>query len=205
LRLPRRDADLLDDFLHEKGDEYGIFAAQVRAGFLLHDLDAERALQRIVRLNQRADAVLQLRNDLAGAVVRGRVGGEEDEHVEVELDGVAADLHVAFFEDVEEADLDEFVQFGDFVHGEDAAVHARDEAEVERVLGGHARAHGELGRVDFADDVGELGAGGQPLRIALVPRPPGNANLLFRFAFQERLAGPGDRLERVFVNGAAGD
>ena len=62
------------------------------------------------------------------------------EHVDVELDRVAANLHVALFEDVEQADLDQFVQFGHLVHGEDAAVHARDEAEVQRLLGRHARA-----------------------------------------------------------------
>ncbi len=80
------------------------------AGLLLHDLDAQRALARVVRLDQRADAVLQLRDHLARAVVRRRVRAEQDQHVEVELDRVAADLHVALFEDVEQPDLDEFVQ-----------------------------------------------------------------------------------------------
>ena len=134
----------------------------------------ERAVERVVRLDQRADAVLQLRDHLAGAVVRRRVGREEDQHVDVELDRVAADLHVALFEDVEQADLDQLVQFGHLVHGEDAAVHARDQAEVQGLLGGHARAGGELGRVDLADDVGELRARGEPLGVALLARPPGD-------------------------------
>ena len=92
---------------------------------------------------------------------------EEDQHVDVELDRVAADLHVALFEDVEQADLHQLVELGQFVHGEDAAVHARDQAEVQGLLGRHAGAAGELGRVDLADDVGELGARGEPLGIAL--------------------------------------
>ena len=83
---------------------------------------------------------------------------EEDQHVDVELDRVAADLHVALFEDVEQADLHQLVELGQLVHGEDAAVHARDQAEVQGLLGRHARAAGQLGRVDLADDVGELGA-----------------------------------------------
>ena len=129
---------------------------------------------RIVRVDHRADAVLELRNDLAAAVVRRRVGREENQHVDVELDRIAANLHVALFEDVEQADLHQFVEFRQFVHGEDAAVHARDQAEVQRFLGGHAGAAGQLGRIDFADDVGELGARRQPFGIALFARPPGD-------------------------------
>ncbi len=116
------------------------------SGFLLHDLDAQGALPRIVRVDHRADAVLELRNHLAAAVVGGRVGREEDQHVDVELDRVAANLHVALFEDVEQADLHQLVQFGHFVHGEDAAVHARDQPEVQGLFGRHARAGGQLGR-----------------------------------------------------------
>ena len=114
---------------------------------------------------------------LPEAVVGARVRAEENQHVEVELDRIAADLHVAFFEDVEQADLNEFVEFRDFVHGEDAAVHARDEAEVQGIFGPHARADGELGGVDLADDVGELRAGRESLGVALLPGPPGDRAL----------------------------
>ena len=96
--------------------------------------------------------------------------------------GIAANLHVALFEDVEQADLHQFVQLGQFVHGEDAAVHARDQAEVQRLLGRHAGAAGQLGRVDLADDVGELGARGQPLGVALFARPPGDGHFVLRHA-----------------------
>ena len=125
------------------------------------------ALARVVRVDHRADAVLELRNHLAAAVVGGRVGREQDQHVDVEADRVAANLHVALFEDVEQADLHQLVQFGQFVHGEDAAVHPRDQAEVQRLFGRHADAAGQLGRVDLADDVGELRARRQPLGVAL--------------------------------------
>ena len=54
-----------------------------------------------MRLDERADAVLELRDHLAAAVVGRRVGRKEDEHVDIELHGVAADLHVALFKDVE--------------------------------------------------------------------------------------------------------
>ena len=104
---------------------------------------------------------------------------EQHQHVEVELDRVAADLHVAFFEDVEQPDLDEFVEFRDLVHGEDAAVHPRDQAEVQGVFGRHAGAHRELRRVDLADHVGELRARGEPLRVALVAVPPRDRHSVF--------------------------
>src|SRR5205807_4648737 len=126
--------------------------------------------------------------------VGGGVGGEENEHIEVELNRVAANLHVAFFEDVEEADLHQLVQLGNFVHGEDAAVHARDQAEVQGFLRRQAGAGGELGRVDLADNVGELGAGGEAFGVALRARPPGDADLVGRQLGDEALAGGGNRL-----------
>ena len=143
---PRGDADLLDDLAHEVGHDDRELAVQLDAGFLLHDLDAQVALARVVRVDHRADAVLELRNDLAAAVVRGRVGREQDQHVDVELDRIAANLHVALFQNVEQADLHQLVQLGQLVHGEDAAVHARDQPEVQGLFGRHAGAAGQLGR-----------------------------------------------------------
>src|SRR5690606_22901214 len=124
----------------------------------------------------------------------GGVGGEEDEDVEVEADGVAADLDVAFLEDVEEADLDEVVEVGEFVHGEDAAVHAGDEAEVEGVLDGHGEAGGELAGVDLADDVGELGSGGEAFGVAVFAPPPGDGGVV-AVVGEEGAAGGGDGAE----------
>ena len=158
-----------------------------------------------MRLNQRADAVLQLRDDLARTVVRRGVGREQNQHVEVELDRIAANLHVALFEDVEQTDLHQFVQFGHLVHGEDAAVHARNQAEVQRLLGGHAGAGGQLGGVDLADDVGELGARRQPLGIALLARPPGDADAVFRQVGQQTLARRGDGAIGILVDRTARD
>ena len=98
------------------------------------------------------------------------------------LHRVAADLHVALFENVEQADLHQLVELGQLVHGEDAAVQPRDEAEVQRVFDAHADAGGQLGRVDLADDVGELGAGREPLGVAVVAVPPGDRHFVGRHA-----------------------
>ena len=107
------------------------------------------------------------------------------------LHRVAANLHVALFQDVEQADLHQLVQLGQLVHGEDAAVHPRDQAKVQRLFGRHARAAGQLGRIDLADDVGELRARGQPLGIALFARPPGDRHLFRRGGCQQLLAHAG--------------
>ena len=88
-----------------------------------------------MRLNQTADAVLELRNDFAAAVVGGRIGGKQNHHVQIKLHWIATNLHVAFFQNVEQADLHQFVQFRQFVHREQTAMHARNESEVQGVFG----------------------------------------------------------------------
>ena len=45
-----------------------------------------------------------------------------------------ADLDILLLEDIEEADLDARLQVGQLVDGEDAAVGARDDPEVDRPL-----------------------------------------------------------------------
>src|SRR5262249_50626455 len=98
----------------------------------------------------------------------------------------------------------QLVQFGHLVHRENATVHTRDQTEVERLLGRHTRAGRELGRVDLADNVGELGARRQPLGVALLPRPPGDRDALFGRLRDELLTRRGDRAVRVFVDRNAG-
>jgi hypothetical protein len=84
-------------------------------------------------------------------------------------------------------DLDEIIEVGQLVHREQAPVHARDQPEVQRLLGsqrgargragmlpvGHTRVHPQdLRRVDLPDDVGELGARREPLGVPLLAGPP---------------------------------
>ena len=59
-----------------------------------------------MRADDRADAVLQRRDDPAAVGVILGIGAEDQADVQVEPDGIAANLHVAFFQDVEQADLD---------------------------------------------------------------------------------------------------
>ena len=125
-------------------------------------------------------------------------------HVEVESDRVAANLHVPLFEDIEQADLNQLVQLRELVHRKDPSVHSRNESEVQRLFGRHARARRQLGRIDFANHVGELRTRGEPLGIAVVARPPVDRDLLFGAFGHEPLAGRGDRRERILMNRHAG-
>src|SRR3974377_1000118 len=70
----------------------------------------------------RAEAIPQRRDDAAAIGVILRVGGEYHADIEIEADGITTDLDVAFFEDVEEADLNFGGQVGQFIDGKDAAV-----------------------------------------------------------------------------------
>ena len=117
--------------------------------------------------DNRADPVFQLRDDFPAAVECRWIGGKQYQHVQVEADGIAANLHVAFFQNIEQAHLHELVQFGQFVHGEDAAMHAGNQAEVQRTFRGHAFAVRQFGRVDFADHIGELRPGRETLCVAV--------------------------------------
>ena len=84
-------------------------------------------------------------------------------HVERQADLVAADLHVALLEHVEQADLDALGEVGQLVDGEDAAVGAGHQAVVQRELVGQVAALGDLDRVDLADEVGDRRVGGGQL------------------------------------------
>ena len=167
---------------------------------MIDDLDPQIALQRVVRVDDRSDPVLELRDDFARAVVGGWIRAEQNQHVDIELHGIAADLHVALFEDVEQADLHEFVKLGQLIHREDATVQTWDQAEVERVFDAHADAGGQFRRVDLADDVGEFRAGGEPLGVALVAWPPGDRHFVGRHASDQLPAALCDRVARIVVD-----
>ena len=134
-----------------------------RARFLLDDRDLELGLERVVRADLRAEAVLERRDDAAAVRVVLGVRRRDEHDVEREADLVAADLHVALFEHVEQTDLDALGEVGELVDREDAAVRARDEAVVDRQLVGEVAAFGDLDRVDLADEVGDRRVGRREL------------------------------------------
>ena len=96
----------------------------------------------VVGEDLRRDAVLERRDDGAAVGVVLGVGREDHQDVERDAHREAADLEVALLEDVEQADLDARRQVGQLVDGEDAAVGARDDAEVDDLGVGEGRACG---------------------------------------------------------------
>ncbi len=76
LLLACGDGDLLDDFVHEVRHNDRIVATQVDARLLLSDRNASLTLTRIVRVDDRADAVLEAVGSLARTIVSARIGRE---------------------------------------------------------------------------------------------------------------------------------
>ena len=135
------------------------------------DLVLERA--RVVGPDLGPEAVLERRDDPPARGVVLRVGDGDDVQVEREPDREAADLDVALFEDVEQADLDALGQVGQLVDRDDAAIGARDQPVVEGQLVGQVAALGDLDRVDLADEVGDRDVRrGQLLAVAAIARQP---------------------------------
>ncbi len=91
--------------------------------------------QRVVGADLGAEAVLQRGDDAAAVGVVLGVGARDEQQVERQPQGVAADLDVALLEHVEQRDLDPLGEVGQLVDAEDAAVGARDQAVVDGLAG----------------------------------------------------------------------
>ena len=122
---------------------------------LLGDLHSLVDRLGIMRADDRADSVLQRRDDSAAIGVVLGVGAEDKADVEIEPDRVAADLHVAFFQHVEQAHLNSRGQIGQLVDREDSAIAARDQPEVHRRFVRQISSLGMLHQIDLADQVGD--------------------------------------------------
>lgn len=157
-----------DDFFDEVGDVYFDCGVTFDPGVFVGDLDAEFAGEWVVRADDGTDAVFEGGDDAAAVGVIFGVGGEDQAEVEGETDGEAADLDVAFFEDVEETDLDFGGEVGEFVHAEDAAVRAGNEAEVHDVFVGEVTSFGVFDEVDFSYEVGNGDVGGGEFFVVAV-------------------------------------
>ena len=190
-----------DELLHERRhDDRRDPGLGLEAVLLLPDdrhLVLERA--RVVRPDLRAQAVLERRDDPAARGVVLRVGRRDHVQVERQAHDEAADLDVAFLEDVEQADLDPFGEVGQLVDRDDPAVGARDQAVVERQDVRQVAALGDLDRVDFPDQVGDRDVRrGQLLGVSTIARQPVDRGRV-AFGVHDRLSGRAGRSERVVV------
>ena len=112
-------------------------------------------------------------DDAAAIGVVLGVGGGNDEHIQRQTDAVALDLHIAFFHEVEQADLNTLGEVGQLVDAKDAAVGAGHQAVVDGGFVGEVATLGNLDGVDFTDEVGDGDVGGcQLFGVALLPVDP---------------------------------
>ncbi len=149
LRLAQRPGEAgqdLDEVVGYVGDQVRLLPDH---GDLVVELD------RVVGADLGAEPVLERRDDPAAVGVVLGVGAGHHEHVERQPQHVAADLDVALLHHVEHRDLDPLGEVGQLVDRDDAAVAARDQAEVDGLRVAEAAALGHLHRVDVADQVGD--------------------------------------------------
>src|SRR5665213_749011 len=193
------NGDLLDNLSHEiRHDDFDIVVFR-HPGFLMNNLNAQFAGQGIVGADFGPDAVLQLGDDFSGPGVFLRVGGEEQNQIQIEPDGITAHLNVPFFQNIKEGDLHQIFQIGKFVHREDAAVHAGDKAEVDGFLAGQGVSRRHFGGVQVSYKIGNLGAGGQAFAVTAFPADPLNFQLV-ALGRQFFSAGGADGVIRIVVN-----
>lgn len=102
----RQPGSLFDDLLDEVGNLDANIPIPVLPGVLFGDPHSQFAGERIVRTDDRADAVLQRSDDPATIRVVLRIGAEDHAEVERQPDCKATNLHIPFFEDVKQSDLD---------------------------------------------------------------------------------------------------
>ena len=162
-------------------------------------------LERVVRADLGAEAVLERGDDAPAVRVVLRVRARDHEQVQRQPQLVAAHLDVALLQHVEQRDLDALGEVGQLVDREDAAVGARDEAVVHGLGVAERAALRHLDRVDVADEVADAGVRRrQLLAEALAAVLPVDRELVALLG-QQGLAARADRGVRVIVDLAAGD
>ena len=86
---------------------------------------------------------------------------------------MTADLHVTFFQHVEQTDLNALREIGQFVHGKDAPVGARHQAVMNCEFVGEIAAFRHPDGVDLADQISDRSVwGGQLLAQAIIAVHP---------------------------------
>ncbi len=137
----------------------------------------------------------------------GVVFGVRREHhakIQIQTHRISANLNVAFFQHVEQADLDLRRQIGQLVDAEDSPVCPGNQSEMHRQLAREISPLRMLDHIDFADQVGDRNIRrGQLFVIAVVaPDPLDRRRVTLR---NDHVAGMlGNRRERVVVYFRAG-
>ena len=143
-----------DDFFHEFGPLHHHVANARSSGLLAHDVHFGCNFKWIVRANLASETILQ-RGDHAAAVgVILGVCRRNQHHIEWQPNFVTTDLHVAFFQHVQQAHLNALGQVGQFVDRKNAAIGAWDQAVVNGEFVAEVTAFSNLDGVYFSNQVG---------------------------------------------------
>ena len=108
-------------------------------------------------------------------------------------------MHVTFFKNVEQTDLDQFVQLWQFINRKNPSVHPWNQTKMQRLFGRHARTAGKFRRINFTDDVRKLGPRSKSLCVAIIPMPPLDRHLFWIICSDEVFGYLTDRIQRVLV------
>ncbi len=199
------EGDFFDEVFEEVGHAHSLLLGGGDAGFLFGNSAPDFDGGRIMSGYLAFDAVFERSDDAAAVGVVFGIGSEHEHDVYGEAEFEAADLHVAFLEDVEECHLDAGLEVGQFVDDEEAAVCAWDEAEVDDALIGIREAEvGGFDGVYVAHEVCDADIwGGEFFDVSLVAVEPFDGS--FVAAFGDEVAGvAADGSEWVVVEFAAG-
>ena len=135
-------------------DLYAATRIALHPGFLRSDAHSFFESPGVMRANLSADAVLQWSDDLSACGVVFRIRCKDEQNVKSQTQRVTLNLDITFLHDVEEAYLNFTSEIRKFVHGENAAIRARQEAVMNRQLVGEVTsAARRLDGVQIADDV----------------------------------------------------
>ena len=110
-------------------------------------------------------------------------------------------MNVALFQNVEQTDLHQFVQFWQLIDGKDPTMHPGDETKVKRLFCRHTHAARQFGRIDFANDVREFRSRRKPLSVTMFSRPPFDRHIRGLFGVDQILRRLANRIEWILVKG----
>jgi hypothetical protein len=162
-------------------------------------------VERVVRPDLGAEAVLQRRDDPSAVGVVLGIGRGDEQQVQRQPQRIAADLDVALLQHVEQRDLDPLGEVGQLVDPEDAAVRSGKKAVVHRLGITQQQSLGHLGGVDVAHQVADRRVrGGQLLGVALVAVAPCHRQVVAMLG-REPAAEHADRGQRIVEDLGAGD
>ena len=142
-----------NDALHERRHRDLHVTDRCRTCFLAHDCDFGVDFQWIVRANLATEAVFQRRNDATAVGVILWVCRCNQQDVNRKTDLVTTNLHITFFKNVQQANLNALGKVRQFVNRKHATVGARNHAVMQSEFVTEVTTFCDLDGVNFTNEV----------------------------------------------------